>query len=84
MGFVNPDGTTTERYGEYRNPEKQGYAIANSMRELYEPLFEMNEKVHVNILFQDDERFNAVSYNLSEAMARANQYINTKRSQDGK
>lgn len=46
MGLVNSDGTPTERYRGFRNPEKSGYAIADSMRELYETLYEMNENVH--------------------------------------
>ena len=43
MGLVSSDGTPTNRYREFRNPNKSGVAIADSMRELYEVLFEMNE-----------------------------------------
>jgi hypothetical protein len=46
MGLVGPDGTPTDRYKEFRNPSKSGIAIAAAMRELYEPLFEMNEYVY--------------------------------------
>lgn len=46
MGFVSVDGTPTTRYKEFRNPSKSGIAIAEAIRELYEPLFEMNEYVY--------------------------------------
>lgn len=46
MGLVGSDGTPTERYKEFRNPAKSGKAIADAMRELYEPLFQMNEYVY--------------------------------------
>lgn len=46
MGLVTSDGTPTERYKEFRNPHKSDYAIADAMRDLYEPLFEMNEYVY--------------------------------------
>lgn len=46
MGLVNTDGTPTDRYREFRNPEKSGGAIAAAMRDLYATLFEMNEKAH--------------------------------------
>lgn len=46
MGLVTSDGTPTERYKEFRNPHKSEYAIADAMRDLYEPLFEMNEYVY--------------------------------------
>ena len=45
MGLVGTDGTPNERYKEFRNPAKSGKAIAGAMRELYAPLFEMNEYV---------------------------------------
>lgn len=43
MGLVDSDGTPTSRYREYRNSSKSGKAIAVAMRDLYKPLFEMNE-----------------------------------------
>ena len=46
MGMVATDGTPTDRYREFRNPAKSGKAIADALRELYEPLFQMNEYVH--------------------------------------
>lgn len=46
MGLVSSDGTPTERYKEFRNPDKAGRAIAESMREMYSALFEMNEYAH--------------------------------------
>lgn len=46
MGLVGTDGTPTERYKEFRNPDKSGIAIAQAMREIYETLFQMNEYVH--------------------------------------
>ncbi|MDT0619010.1 DUF5343 domain-containing protein [Salinisphaera sp. P385] len=45
MGLVSSDGTPTDRYREFRNPTKSGSAIAKAMRELYAPLFQMNEYV---------------------------------------
>jgi hypothetical protein len=46
MGLVSADGTPTDRYKAMRNPEKAGSAVADAMRSLYGPLFEMNEKVY--------------------------------------
>lgn len=46
MGLVSTDGTPTERYKKFRNPNKSGLAIAEAMREVYEELFEMNEYVY--------------------------------------
>jgi hypothetical protein len=46
MGLASADGTPTERYKQYRNHNKMGQAIAESMYELYETLFEMNEYVY--------------------------------------
>lgn len=45
MGLVSEDGTPTDRYKQFRNPRKAGAAIADAMREVYAPLFEMNEYV---------------------------------------
>lgn len=46
MGLVHIDGTPTERYKEFRNPEKSGTAIGAAIREVYATLFEMNENAH--------------------------------------
>tara|TARA_R110002020_G_scaffold436159_1_gene646358 strand:+ start:135 stop:782 length:648 start_codon:yes stop_codon:yes gene_type:complete len=46
MGFVSDDGTPTKRYAAFRNPDKSGAAIADSIREVYADLFDMNEYVY--------------------------------------
>ena len=46
MGFVGSDGTPTELYREFRNPEKSRIAMGRAFRKLYERLYEMNEYVH--------------------------------------
>ena len=46
MGLVSTDGTPTERYKEFRNPEKSGEAVAEAIRDMYNTLFEMNENAH--------------------------------------
>ena len=46
MGLVSSDGTPTELYKEFRNPNKSKHAIAQCMRDLYSTLFEMNEYVY--------------------------------------
>lgn len=46
MGLVDADGTPTDRYKEFRNSEKSKQAIADAIKELYEPLFQMNEYVY--------------------------------------
>lgn len=46
MGFVASDGTPTDLYREFRNPQKSRLAIGKSFRQLYNRLYEMNEYVH--------------------------------------
>lgn len=46
MGLVSTDGTPTDRYKKFRNTNKSCQAIAESMKEVYEDLFEMNEYVY--------------------------------------
>ncbi|WP_339616795.1 DUF5343 domain-containing protein [uncultured Gilvimarinus sp.] len=46
MGFVNSDGTPSDRYKEYRNPRKSRTALGEGFRKLYARLYEMNEYVH--------------------------------------
>lgn len=46
MGFVTDDGTPTERYKQYRNPNASGEAIADAMKEVYSSLFSANEYVN--------------------------------------
>jgi hypothetical protein len=46
MGLVGDDGTPSELYKQFRNEKKSRAAIAQCMRNLYAPLFAMNEKVY--------------------------------------
>lgn len=46
MGFVASDGTPTELYKEYRNPNMSGGAIAKALKNVYQELYEMNEYAH--------------------------------------
>ncbi|MBT3012974.1 MAG: DUF5343 domain-containing protein [Candidatus Thiodiazotropha sp. (ex Lucina aurantia)] len=46
MGLVADDGTPTERYRQFRNENRSGAAIAASMRELFSPLFDNDEKIY--------------------------------------
>lgn len=46
MGFVLDDGTPTERYKEFRNPNVSGKAIADAMKEVYSSLFSANEYIN--------------------------------------
>lgn len=46
MGFVASDGTPTDLYKEFRNPQKSRLAVGAAFRKLYEKLYEMNEYVH--------------------------------------
>jgi hypothetical protein len=46
MGLVADDGTPTELYKQFRNEKKSPAAVAQCMRNLYSPLFAMNEKVY--------------------------------------
>jgi hypothetical protein len=43
MGFLNPDGTPTNLYNQFRNLDTQGYAAAQGIRNAYQELFERNE-----------------------------------------
>jgi hypothetical protein len=45
-GFLNPDGTPTDLYKRFRNPDLTGGAAAEAMRIGYARLFEMDENVH--------------------------------------
>src|SRR3954463_14271014 len=44
-GFLSADGTPTDLYKEFRNPERSGGAAAKALRIGYARLFEMDEKV---------------------------------------
>jgi hypothetical protein len=46
MGLVAGDGTPTDLYREFRNPNKSEAAMAQCIKTLYAPLFEMNEYAH--------------------------------------
>lgn len=46
MGLVASDGSPTELYKEFRNHTKSGAAIAQSLRNIYSELYEMNEYAH--------------------------------------
>lgn len=46
MGFVASDGTPTDMYREFRNPQKSRLAVGKAFRKLYERLYEMNEYLH--------------------------------------
>ncbi|WP_417820637.1 DUF5343 domain-containing protein [Terasakiella sp.] len=43
LGFLNSDGTPTERYDKFRNEHTQGAAMAAGMREAFKDLFDRNE-----------------------------------------
>lgn len=45
-GFLSADGTPTDLYKEFRNPERSGGAAAKALRIGYARLFEMDEKVY--------------------------------------
>lgn len=45
-GFLNSDGSPTERYRQFRNESQSGLAAAGAMRQAYAALYEMNEYVH--------------------------------------
>jgi Family of unknown function (DUF5343) len=45
-GFLNQDGTPTELYKEFRNPDRSGGAAAQALKVGYGPLYQMDEKVH--------------------------------------
>jgi hypothetical protein len=45
-GFLSADGTPTDLYKEFRNPERSGGAAAKALRIGYARLFEMDEKIY--------------------------------------
>jgi hypothetical protein len=45
-GYLNQDGTPTELYREFRNPDRTGGAAAKALRIGYARLYEMDEQVH--------------------------------------
>lgn len=46
MKLVSDDGSPTELYREFRNPNKSRIALGKAFRALYERLYEMNEYIH--------------------------------------
>lgn len=46
IGLLNSDGSPTELYTRFRNPDESGYAIAQAMRVGYKALYERNEYAH--------------------------------------
>jgi len=73
MGLATSDGTPTPRYSAFRNKDKAGAAIADSMREVYATLFEMNEYVYD----LDNERLKALIVEATGAEADSNPVTKT-------
>jgi len=46
IGFASVDGTSTENYIKFRNPNSTGYAAAIAIKHAYAPLYRRNEFVH--------------------------------------
>jgi hypothetical protein len=46
IGFVNPDGTPSTIYKNFRNPEKSKKVIAEVLRKSYEAMYNTNERVY--------------------------------------
>lgn len=46
MGFVASDGTPTDLYKQFRNPQKSKAVIGAAFKKLYARLYEMNEYFH--------------------------------------
>lgn len=44
LGFLSADGTPTQRYHDYRDKSRSKAIMADSLREVYEDLFNINEK----------------------------------------
>lgn len=47
MGFVASDGSPTELYREYRNPQKSRGSLGKAFRKVYSRLYQMNEYMHL-------------------------------------
>lgn len=45
-GFLNSDGTPTDRYKRFRNANESGSASAEALRIAYAPVYEVNEYAH--------------------------------------
>lgn len=46
LGLLGSDGSPTEFYRRYRNPDESGAAIAEAMRRGYTDLYRVNENAH--------------------------------------
>lgn len=46
LGFLASDGTPTPLYGQFRNPESRGTAMATGLRLAYKELYDRSEYVH--------------------------------------
>jgi hypothetical protein len=46
IGFLGSDGIPTELYNRFRNPSKQGYALAEGMKLGFQDLYSRNEYWH--------------------------------------
>tara|TARA_B100000678_G_C18179325_1_gene490493 strand:+ start:540 stop:1169 length:630 start_codon:yes stop_codon:yes gene_type:complete len=46
LGFIASDGTPTRLYDQFRNPDTQGGAMSQAIRDGYHELFERNEYAH--------------------------------------
>lgn len=73
MGLVTSDGTPTSRYSALRNQDKAGAAIADAIREVYAPLFGMNEYVYD----LDNERLKALIVEATGAEAESSPVAKT-------
>lgn len=46
IGFLKSDGSPTDLYKQFRNPDKAGAAAAQALRKGYAPFYEINEYAH--------------------------------------
>lgn len=46
IGFASADGSPTDIYKKFRNPNSSGSAVASAIRSAYEPLYVRNEFMH--------------------------------------
>lgn len=46
IGFLNPDGTPTRLYDQFRNPDTSGSAVAEGLKIGYKELYDRNEFAH--------------------------------------
>jgi hypothetical protein len=46
LGFIASDGTPTPLYGQFRNPENRGAAMAQALRSAYKEIYDRNQYAH--------------------------------------